>query len=116
MTDPIRFHSTNGDVTPVFLGPALLQGQAADRGLFMPERFPNISTAELAALTGKPYADVATAVLSRYMDGMIDNVTLKTLCDGAYDYPVPLEHVTERRHLLRLDRGPTAHSRTSPPA
>jgi threonine synthase len=30
------------------------------------------------------------------------------LCDSAYDYEVPLERVTGRSHLLRLDRGPTA--------
>jgi threonine synthase len=55
MPEPIRFYSTNRSVPPVTLDEALLQGQAPDRGLFMPERFPALSPDELAALAGKPY-------------------------------------------------------------
>jgi len=30
------------------------------------------------------------------------------MCTAAYDYPVPLERVSDRRFVMRLDRGPTA--------
>jgi len=108
MREPIRFYSTNRGVTPVDLRTALLQGQAGDRGLFMPERYPPLTRDELAALTGRPYADVAFAVLRPYTAGVFDDETLRALCTEAYDFAVPLEHVTGRRHLMRLDRGPTA--------
>lgn len=108
MTAPIRFYSTNRNVPEVTLDEALLQGQAADRGLFLPRSFPALDRAELAALTGRPYAEVAYAVLRKYTAGVFDDKTLKSLCDDAYDFDVPLEHVTGRRYLLRLDRGPTA--------
>ncbi len=108
MCEPLRFYSTNRQVPPVGLAEALLQGQAADRGLFLPERFPPLPRSELATLRGRPYADVAVAVLRRYTAGVFDDETLTALCRDAYDYPVPLEPVTGRCHLLRLDRGPTA--------
>jgi threonine synthase len=59
-------------------------------------------------LIGRPYPQVAHAILRRYTAGVIDDAMLMALCDDAYDYEVPLEHVTGRRHLMRLDRGPTA--------
>jgi threonine synthase len=108
MPELIRYYSTNRSVAPVPLDEALLQGQAPDRGLFMPERFPQFSADELKALTGKPYAEAATMILRAYTAGIIDDRTLRELCTDAYDYPVPIERVTGRRHLLRLDRGPTA--------
>jgi len=108
MTEPLRYYSTNHDVPPVTLDAALLQGQAADRGLFMPESFPAFSAAELATLRGKPYPEVAFALLKPYTRGVFDGATLRELCADAYDFAVPTEHVTRNWHLLRLDRGPTA--------
>ncbi len=108
MNDPIRFYSTNGNVAHATLAEALLQGLAADRGLFMPERFPALEPADLAAMAGKPYADVAFAVLRRFTTGVLDDATLAALCQDAYDFEVPIEPVSDGRHIMRLDRGPTA--------
>ncbi len=108
MSDRIQFSSTNRSVPAVDLGRALLQGQAADRGLFMPGRYPAFSGEELAGLRDRSYPEVAFEVLRRFTGGVIDESRLKALCDDAYDYEVPLEHVEGRKHLMRLDRGPTA--------
>ncbi len=108
MTEPIRFYSTNRNVGLVGLGEALLQGQAGDRGLFMPERFPSIESAEMASWAGLSYAQIARRVLERFTVGVIEEARLEALCEDAYDFEVPLEQVTERQYLMRLDRGPTA--------
>jgi threonine synthase len=108
MVEPIRYYSTNRNVPVVGLDDALLQGQAGDRGLFMPERFPQFSADEFKALSGKPYPEVALAILRPYTQGVFEERALRELCVDAYDYPVPLERVTGRLHLMRLDRGPTA--------
>ncbi|MEW6250732.1 MAG: threonine synthase [Planctomycetota bacterium] len=108
MSDAVRFYSTNHEVPPVTLAEALLQGQAADRGLFMPERFPELPREELRRLVGQPYPEVAWSVLRRYTAGVFDDLQLRALCDEAYNYPVPLERVSGQRYLMRLDRGPTA--------
>ena len=109
MTEPMRFYSTNRQAERVGLARALLQGQAGDQGLYLPERFPSLplqaGADEWRALS---YAELATRVLRPYCVGTFDDDQLAGLCADAYDYDVPLERVTGRQHLLRLDRGPTA--------
>ena len=107
-SEPILFYSTNRSVPKVDLKGALLQGQAADKGLFMPQTVPPLSTQDLAGLAGKPYPEIAWFVLRRFTAGVIDDAKLRALCEDAYDYDVPLERVEGRRYLMRLDRGPTA--------
>jgi threonine synthase len=108
MTEPILYYSTNRNVPPVTLREALLQGQAADRGLFMPSQIPALTREELAALAPRSYPEIAFAVLQRFTAGIFEEGRLRALCEDAYDFEVPLENVTGRRYLLRLDRGPTA--------
>ena len=106
--EPILFYSTNRGVPRTDLRGALLQGQAADRGLFMPAAVPPLDAADLADLAARPYAEVAWFVLRRFTAGVLDDGRLRALCEDAYDYEVPLERVEARRWILRLDRGPTA--------
>lgn len=105
---PILFTSTNRSASPTDLRGALLQGQAADRGLFMPATIPPLGAGDLASLAGRSYAEIAWLVLRRFTAGMLDDERLRALCADAYDYEVPLERVEGRRWLMRLDRGPTA--------
>jgi threonine synthase len=105
---PILFYSTNRQVPRVTLREALLQGQAGDRGLFMPEAYPKILPEEMAALKDRTYPEIAHFVLERFTRGVIAADRLEALCEDAYDYDVPLERVEGRRYLMRLDRGPTA--------
>lgn len=108
MIDTIKYYSTNGSVGPVTLKEALFAGQASDLGLFMPNRFPQISREEIAAFADCSYAEVSYNVLSRYTMGVLDNSKLFELCRDAYDFEVPLERIYGRRYIMRLDRGPTA--------
>jgi threonine synthase len=108
MSEAIRYYSTNHEAPVVDLAAALLQGQAGDRGLYLPERLPRLSVEQLAAWKDLPYARIAAEVLEPFTAGMIEPQRLAALCRDAYDYDVPLERVTGRRYLMRLDRGPTA--------
>lgn len=107
-TEPSVYYSTNRSAPRTDLRGALLQGQAADKGLFMPAVVPPMSVTELAALADRSYAEIAWSVLRRFTAGMLDDTRLRALCEDAYDYEVPLERVEGRRWLMRLDRGPTA--------
>ena len=108
MADPVTFRSTNHQVSGYSLADALLTGQAPDRGLFMPDRVPRLSPDEFLALADLPYHEVAASLLMRYVGDEVTAEAMQALCEDAYDYEVPLERVHHRRHLLRLDRGPTA--------
>jgi len=108
MSRPLRFYSTNRNSPDVTLAQALLQGQAPDRGLYLPRTYPLITPDELRRWRLRSYPEVAFAVLRKFTVGVIDEARLRELCTDAYDFEVPLEKVTEHIHVLRLDRGPTA--------
>ena len=104
----LHFFSTNSAAPEVDLKGALLQGQAPDRGLYMPRRFPRIDPEMFQQFRQMDYPEIALEVLWKYAEGTIDRELLHEICRGAYDYEVPLEHVYDRVHVMRLDRGPTA--------
>jgi threonine synthase len=118
MTDTIRYYSTNRQldnvpgITPfretVSFREALLRGQAPDEGLFMPEHIPTLPIEAIKALKGAPYTAAALLVAEAFLAGEIPVETLRGIVAEAYNYPVPLENVTARRYVLRLDQGPTA--------
>jgi threonine synthase len=102
------YYSTNHSVPEVDLADALLTGQAGDKGLFMPRPIPELSP-ELKKKAGNmPYPELAAAVLAPYVEGVFSTEVLEEICFDAYNYDVPLEKIDARRHVMRLDRGPTA--------
>ncbi len=103
-----QFHSTNRQAPAVDLKGALLGGQAPDRGLYMPNVFPRLTTEQMASFKSKPYHEIAADILWQFAEGVMDETTLRDICADAYNYDVPLEHVYDRVHVMRLDRGPTA--------
>jgi threonine synthase len=106
------FYSTNDAERSscVSIKEALLLGQAPDRGLYLPERFPAIQKEELTGYSEMSYAEIAFRILSRYTAGVLNDDVLFELCKDAYSFEVPLEPVpgSGKAHILRLDQGPTA--------
>jgi len=105
---PLLFHSTNGQSPAVNLREALLAGQAPDRGLYLPDRFPHLTPEDIAAFATLPYHEIAFRVLSRFTAGVIPDDALAAMCRSAYNFAIPLERIYGRVHLMRLDQGPTA--------
>src|SRR5450755_351090 len=101
------FRSTNDQSPAVNLREALLRGQAPDRGLYFPDKFPTLTPDEIAAFAELPYHEIAFRVLSKYTDGMILTDVLAAICRDAYNFDVPLEKVYDRVVVMRLDQGPT---------
>ena len=105
---PLQFHSTNGQSPAVNLRDAFLNGQAPDRGLYMPEKFPRLTPGEIAGFAKLPYHEIAFRVLSKFTEGIIADTDLAAMCRQAYDFDIPLEKIYDRVFLMRLDQGPTA--------
>ncbi len=103
-----RYYSTNRRVPEVDLAEALLGGQAGDRGLFMPRPIPKMPRELLSGARNMTYAELAAAILEPYAEGCFTRDELLEICVDAYDFDVPLERIDGNRHILRLDRGPTA--------
>ena len=104
----MRYYSTNLKSEKVSFAQALLKGQAPDKGLYMPETIPVLPVETIMGFTGKRYDEIAFEVARHYLAGEIGEDDLRRIARESYDYEVPLEHVTGRKYVMRLDQGPTA--------
>ncbi len=113
----MNYLSTRGDATPRQFCDILLEGLAPDGGLYLPERYPQIDAAHLAALrrvhAEQGYAALAYEILSLYIDD-IPAADLKAICDKTYTAEVfgtreivPLKKLAEGLCLEALSNGPT---------
>lgn len=107
----MRYVSTRGASPAISFEDVLLSGPAPDGGLYVPETWPQFSPTELAALKGKPYADVVAAVMAKYADGDWREVSARIARDVyprfAHEDVAPLVELGRDRHLLELFHGPT---------
>ena len=108
MEQPILYYSTNLNAPLVAFQEALLQGQAPDRGLYLPQTLPTVSPEELRGLARQPYSAIAYVIAQKFLRREIADAELRAMVTAAYDFPVPLERVAGRQYVLRLDQGPTA--------
>ncbi|MDA3882445.1 MAG: threonine synthase [Bacteroidales bacterium] len=104
----IKYYSTNHTAPKVSFGEALLKGLAPDKGLYLPDSIPTFTLHEIESFAGKSYAEIAFEVFTKFFGTEIPSDELLAMCHDAYDFDVPLEHVYERKYVMRLDQGPTA--------
>lgn len=104
----MRYVSTRGGAAPQRFSDILLEGLAPDGGLYVPEAYP---PADLAAWRGMSYPQLASAVLSRFIDDVPDLEALvhRTYTRAAFgsDDIAPLKTLEPGLHLLALSNGPT---------
>ena len=118
MENRILYYSTNRNldnmdgIVPfrgkVAFREALLQGQAPDEGLYMPDRLPRISYEDIISLKDKPYAEAAILVTRTFLSDEIDAGILRKIIEDSYPFDIPLQKVFDRKYIMRLDQGPTA--------
>ena len=110
---PTRYVSTRGRMPVARFCDVLLGGLAPDGGLVVPQTYPRLSHDELAAMRKMPYADLAFAVINRFVDDIPEG-DLRDLVHRAYRSEVfgsaditPLKTLEPGLHLLQLSNGPT---------
>ncbi len=106
----MKYYSTRGGVEPLSSAEAILQGLAADGGLFVPESFPAFFPKDLVNLS---YQDLARKVFSLYLTDFTPE-QIDEVVDGAYsktafpDGPAPCTSVGDNMEVLELWHGPTS--------
>ena len=108
----MRYLSTRGDAPVLSFDEVLLAGLARDGGLYLPESWPQFSPEEIRGFAGKPYAEVAFAVIKPFVGGTIADADLKRILDETYagfghKAVAPLKQLDERTWLMELFHGPT---------
>ncbi len=104
----ISFYSTNNEAPEVNIQKAILTGQAPDKGLYMPKNFPVLTDEELNSLRTMKYSEIAYLITSKMLSEFVPDEKLKSLCEEAYNFEVPIEKISGNKYIMRLDRGPTA--------
>ena len=109
----MNYLSTRGNKTPRKFCDILLEGLAPDGGLYLPERYPQVTPAMLDAWRNLPYSDLAFEVLSLYIDD-IPAADLQAICRKTYTQEVfgtaaivPLRSLENGLYLQALSNGPT---------
>ncbi|TMH25648.1 MAG: threonine synthase, partial [Betaproteobacteria bacterium] len=64
----MRYVSTRGGMMPQPFTSILIEGLAPDGGLVVPDRYPRLTTQDLARMRHLGYQDLAFEILSRYID------------------------------------------------
>jgi threonine synthase len=108
----MRYISTRGRSPAVGFADAVLGGLAPDGGLYVPEAWPRFSPHEIKAFAGKPYAEVAAAVIGAFAGDEIDPDALAEMCREAYSTfnhaaVVPLVQLSPQAFLAELFHGPS---------
>jgi threonine synthase len=110
-----RFVSTRGGITPVSFDEAVLQGFAADGGLFVPESIPKVTAGQLQNWAELSFQDLAYELLSLFIDrSIVPASDLKKIINdsfGSFEHP-QVVNVTPygndgRTYIMELFHGPT---------
>jgi threonine synthase len=108
----MHYVSTRGEAPLLGFEATMMTGLARDGGLYLPAQIPHLSAAQIAGLAGRPYEDVAFAVMRPYLDGAFDDATFRRLIGAAYagfGHPAraPLVQIGSNHFLAELFHGPT---------
>jgi threonine synthase len=108
----MRYVSTRGEAPVLGFSDALLAGLARDGGLYVPEQWPSFSPADIRAMRGLSYPDLAVRVLTPFLGGELDRATFAGIVREAYstfhhEAVCPLVQIGANRFVLELFHGPT---------
>ncbi len=104
--------STRGESPPLGFADAMLAGLARDGGLYVPETWPRLEPHTVAGFAGRPYAEVAVAVIHLFTGGNVSKADLGRMARetyGGFRHPAvaPLVQIGANTFVLELFHGPT---------
>jgi len=108
----LDYVSTRGSAPVLGFDDVLLAGLARDGGLYLPREWPHFSPAEIRAMRGLSYPELAARVMRPFMAGSVAEPELPRLCAESYagfTHPAvaPLRQLGTDQWVLELFHGPT---------
>lgn len=103
----MQFYSTNNPSHKSDLKEAVLSGLAPDKGLYMPEEIPQLPQEFWDKLPKMDLGEIGFKVLKPYFCPTIPEDQFLQLTKEAFNFPIPLNKVTEHISVLELFHGPT---------
>jgi threonine synthase len=103
----MHYFSTNTQSPVTDFKEATIRGQAPDRGLYFPERIPQLSASLLSNIKEYPKEQIAFEVIKPYVGNVIPEQDLFQIVKETVDFEFPLVRVTNDIYSLELFHGPT---------
>ncbi len=108
----MKYISTRGNAPVLSFEDAMLTGLARDGGLYLPETIPQLSHADIAAMAGLPYEEIAFRVMQPFVGDSFSEAELMYAITAAYsgfghEARAHLVQLGPNHHLLELFHGPT---------
>lgn len=117
----MRYISTRDNYISYSFSEILMRGMAPDGGLFVPQDWPSLSVEQWRALQGKPYHEIAFAVMRLFIDDTVAQTELKDAIEESYLNHVkpdsmssfrhndiaPLYNLGNNKYVMELFHGPT---------
>ena len=108
----MKYVSTRGEAPVIGFADALLAGLARDGGLYVPQEWPQFSAADIRAMRGLSYPDLAVRLLTPFLGGEVSPEVFERLAREAYAtfrHPAvcPIVQLGANTFVLELFHGPT---------
>ena len=103
----MRYFSTSHQSAEVDFKQATINGQAPDRGLYFPERIPEVSKELIENIEQYSNEEIAYQVMQPYVGDSIPGDELRRIVSETINFEIPLVPVTDDIFSLELYHGPT---------
>jgi len=108
----VKYISTRGEAPKLAFDEVLLTGLARDGGLYLPETWPQFSTADLAAMKDLSFSELAVEVMLPFVEEVVNRTELTAIVAATYaDFDcadvAPLVKLGDGEYVLELFHGPT---------
>ncbi|MEO5685356.1 MAG: threonine synthase [Chitinophagaceae bacterium] len=103
----MKYYSLNKQSPIVDFKDATINGQAPDKGLYFPERIPQVKKDLVDNIAQYSNEAIAYSVISPYVGDTIPQKELERIVAETVNFDIPLVPVTENISALELYHGPT---------
>ena len=103
----MKYYSTNNPSLRVSLQQAVVEGLAADNGLFMPQFIPPLSPQFFDTLAQKSFQEISLEVAKNFIGNDLPDNELERIVTQTISFDAPLVKIEEGIYALELFHGPT---------
>ena len=108
----MKYISTRGQAPTLDFEQVLLTGLAADGGLYVPEKLPTFSKADIEAMAALDYPQLAERIIAPFVDDCIPAPELRAILQETYaefrhNAVAPMVQIAPNQWVLELFHGPT---------
>jgi len=103
----MKFYSLNKQSPVVNFREAAMEGQAPDRGLYFPEKIPQLDAGFIQQIEKHSNESIAVEVIRPYVGDCIPRNELQRIVEETVNFDIPLVKINDKISSLELFHGPT---------